>query len=73
MYDVLVADTATGGVLQKKRMFLKISQNSQENTCARFSPVPQAWNFIKKEALVQVLYRENRHHRATASVVETNS
>ena len=28
----LPAETATGGVLQKK-VFLKISQNSQENTC----------------------------------------
>ena len=27
-------EAATGGVLQEK-MFLKISQNSQENTCAR--------------------------------------
>ena len=60
-------------VFSKKKLFLKISQNSQENTCARFSPVPQACNFIKKEALVQMFYRDNRHHRATASVVETNS
>ena len=31
-------------------MFLKISQNSQENVCARvsFSHVPEARNFIKK-------------------------
>ena len=36
-------ETATRGALCKK-VFLKISQNSQENTCA----------FIKKEALAQV-------------------
>ena len=34
-----------------KKVFLKISQNSQENTCARDSVLI---NFIKKETLVQV-------------------
>ena len=34
------------------KVFLKISQNSQENTCARVSPT---CNFIKKETLTQVL------------------
>ena len=38
---------ATKGVLQKK-VFLNISLNSQENTCAR------VYNFIIKEALAQV-------------------
>ena len=33
---LLLREAATGGVLWKK-VFLKISQNSQENTCARFS------------------------------------
>ena len=33
-----------------KKALLEISQNSQENTCAR----PQACNFIKKETLVLV-------------------
>ena len=33
-----------------KKVFLEISQNSQENTCARVSFL----NFIKKEALAQV-------------------
>ena len=33
-----------------KKALLEISQNSQQNTCAR----PQACNFIKKETLVQV-------------------
>ena len=40
-------------------MFLKISQSSQENTCARVSFLiklqASACNFIKKEALAQVL------------------
>ena len=39
-----------------KEVFLQISQNSQENTCARVSFLrkPQACNFIKKETLAQV-------------------
>ena len=46
---------ATRGVLYKK-VFLEISQNSQENTCARISFLIklQACNFIKKETLTQV-------------------
>ena len=43
----LCPEAATGGVLQK-RTFLKISQNSQENTQARVC------TFIEKEALAQV-------------------
>ena len=34
-----------------KKMFLQISQNSQENTC---TIEPQVCNFIKKETLAQV-------------------
>ena len=34
----IMSEEATGGVLYKK-VFLAISQNSQENTCARFSGV----------------------------------
>ena len=46
-------------VVQKcsvKKVFLEISQNSQENTCARdsFLIKLQAWGFIKKETLAQV-------------------
>ena len=44
-----------------KKVFLKISQNSQENTSARVSwsvPEPKAYNFIKKETLVQVFSSE---------------
>ena len=46
---------ATRGVLEKK-VFLEISQNSQENTCARafFLIKLQGCNFIKKETLTQV-------------------
>ena len=39
-----------------KKVFLKISQNSQENNYLResfTSPMPQAWNFIKKTSLAQ--------------------
>ena len=43
-----IPETATGGVLYKK-VFLEISQNSQENTCARDSGP------ATKETLVQVL------------------
>ena len=43
-------------------MFLEISQNPQENTCARvsflYSCRPEAGNFIKKETLAQVLFCE---------------
>ena len=45
-----------------KKVLLKISENSQENTCARASFLlscrPQTCNFIKKEALAQVFYCE---------------
>ena len=41
-----------------KKVFLEISQNSQENTCARVSflikLLPEACNFMKKETLAQV-------------------
>ena len=42
-----------------KKVFFEISQHSQENTCATVSILiklqAQAWNFIKKEILAQVL------------------
>ena len=41
-----------------KKVFLKISQNSQENTCVRVSFLikvqAEAWNFIKTNTLAQV-------------------
>ena len=50
-------EAATGGVLYKK-VFLEISQNSQENTCARVSFLiklqASSLQFIKKETLAQV-------------------
>ena len=49
-------EAATGGVLYEK-MFLEISQNSQENICARVSFLiklqAEACNFIKKETLAE--------------------
>ena len=60
-----------------KKMFLNISQNSQENTCASLFFNKVAGNFIKKETLVQVFSCEfskifkntffTEHLRATAS------
>ena len=52
----ILTEAATRGVLFKK-VFLEISQNSQENTCARVSfliKLQTLGNFIKKEALAQV-------------------
>ena len=63
-------------------MFLKISQNSQGNTCAKVSFLiklqVEAYSFIKKETLTQVFSYEfceisknnffTEHLRATASV-----
>ena len=52
-------EAATGGVLWKK-VFLEISQSSQESTCARDSFLIKlhAWNFIKKESLARVYSSE---------------
>ena len=45
-----------------KKLFLKISQKSQENTCARVSFLKKlqdsTCNYIKKETLAQVLLRD---------------
>ena len=44
-------------VFCKKEVFLEVSQNSQENTCARVSfliKMPAACSFIKKETVTQV-------------------
>ena len=50
-------EAATGGALCKK-VFVKNSQNSQENTCAKVSFLiklkASACNFIKKETLAKV-------------------
>ena len=62
-----------------KKLVLKISENSQENTCARVSFLIKlhACNFIKKETLTQFFSREfceiaknnfsTEHLRTTAS------
>ena len=51
------AEAATGGILQKK-LFLKISQNSQKNTCSRVSFLIKlkalACYFLKKDTLTLV-------------------
>ena len=39
-------------------LFLEISQNSQENTCARVSFLIDSCNFIKKETLAEVFSYE---------------
>ena len=58
-------DVITEAVVQRcsvKKMFLEVSQNSQENTCARVSFLiklqTEACNFIKKETLTQVFSYE---------------
>ena len=52
--EVPYTEAATEGVLCKK-LFLEISQNSQEKTCARVSFLMK---FIKKETLAQVFSYE---------------
>ena len=78
----LISEVVTGGVLQQK-VFLEISQNSQENTCARVSFLIKlqvsACNFIEIETLAQVFSCEfceifnntffTEHPLATASVI----
>ena len=57
-WSCFLVKQSPGGVLWKK-VFLKISQNSQENSCARVSFLIelQAWGTeaLKKETLVQVI------------------
>ena len=48
-------EVATRGVLSEK-VFLEISKNSQENTCARVSfliKLQATWNFIKNGTLAR--------------------
>ena len=59
LFNFMVKKIRTEAVVQRcsvKKMFLEISQNSQENTCAgdSFLVKLQACNFIKKETLAQV-------------------
>ena len=60
-HEVIIGSIKTEAVVQRcsvKKVFLKISQNSQENTCARASFLiklqASVSNFIKKETLAQV-------------------
>ena len=76
---ILLQEAATRAVLSKK-VFSEISQNSQENTCARVSFLIKLQAF-KKEALAQVFSCEfceiskntffTEHLWATASVLPT--
>ena len=55
---ILTCSESVGQRCSVKNVFLKISQNSQENTCDRVSLLlklqSSACNFIKKETLAQV-------------------
>ena len=80
--DNVVAFRSSHQGCSVRNVFFKISQNSQENTCARVSFLiklqASAFNFIKKETLAQVFSSEffeifknsffTEHHLATASV-----
>ena len=73
---IIKTETAPRGALSKN--FLKISQNLQENTCARVSFLTklqaEICNFINKETMVQVFSCEFcekifiEHLQAAASV-----
>ena len=66
-------EAATGAVMYKQ-MFFEISQNSQESTCTRASPVPKTFNFIKKETLAQVFsceFRETFENTVSAEHLRT--
>ena len=52
-YVVLLVPEAIAQICFVKKVFLKISRNSQEKTCAR---VPFLITFPKKETLAQVFY-----------------
>ena len=58
LYTLSVSQKQPPEVFYIKKVFLKISQNSQENTCARVSFLiklqASACNLIKKETLAQV-------------------
>ena len=56
-----------------KKVFFEISQNSQENSCARVSfliKLQAACNFIKKETLAQVFSFEFSKFRGTPFFTE---
>ena len=59
IFIILICLEATTGFVLKRKVFLKISQNSHKSTCARISFLiklqAEACNFIKKETLAQGL------------------
>ena len=60
MFQSFSSVGSTEAVAQRcsvEKVFLEISQNSQENTCARVSFL-KACNFIKNETLAQVFSSE---------------
>ena len=79
--QVIIIEAATRGALWKK-LFLEISQNSQENTCARASFFIKSFFFIKKETLAEVFSCEfygisektffTEHLWTTVSVIKNN-
>ena len=58
-FKILLSSEAVARRCFVKKVFLEISQNSQENTCVRVSFLiklqTEACNFIKKETLTQVI------------------
>ena len=62
----------TGKHLCQSPFFIEISQNSLENTCARFSCLINLRNFIKKETLVQVFSCQFCEISKNISLTETS-
>ena len=59
LHVILINAEAVTQMSSVKKVFLEISQNSQENTCAKVSFLrPQGCNFFKKETLTQVFSYE---------------
>ena len=71
--ECLLSEAATRGVLWKK-VFLEISQNSQENTCARVSFLKTlqvlVCNFTKTETLAQVFSCESAKFPRAPVIIE---
>ena len=54
---ITILPTVTEAVAMRcsiKKVFLKMLENSQGNTCVGVSFLPQAWNFMKKETPTHV-------------------
>ena len=59
-YIIITFSEAVVRKCSVKKVFLEISQSSQENTCAWHYTRPYVCNFIKNEALAQVFSCELR-------------